>query len=58
MNLLKKQIRYQVKNIKLHYNHTKIFKEKQLKKWSKKARKLRDSYTDEKLEEFKIELKN
>ena len=49
MNLLKKQIRYQVKNIKLHYNHTKIFKEKQFKKKSKKARNLRDTYIDEQL---------
>lgn len=42
----------------LHYNHTKEFKEKQFKEWSKKARKLRDSYNDEQLEDFKIELKN
>lgn len=42
----------------LHYNHTKEFKEKQFKEWSEKARKLRDSYTDEQLEEFKIELRN
>ena len=41
----------------LHYNHTKEFKEKQFKEWSKKARKLRDSYNDEQLEDFKIELK-
>ena len=41
----------------LHYNHTKEFKEKQFKEWSKKARKLRDSYNDEELEKFKIELK-
>ena len=40
----------------LHYNHTKVFKEKQFKKLSKKARELRDTYTDEQLEEFKIEL--
>ena len=39
------------------YNHTKIFKEKQFKEWSKKARNLRDAYTNDKLEEFKIELK-
>lgn len=41
----------------LHYNHTKEFKEKQFKEWSQKARELRDSYTDEQIEEFKIELK-
>ncbi len=41
----------------LHYNHTKKFKEKQFKEWSKKARELRDSYTDEQIEDFKIELK-
>ena len=40
----------------LHYNHTKIFKEKQFKEWSKKARELRNTYTDEQLEQFKIEL--
>lgn len=40
----------------LHYNHTKKFKEKQFKEWSKKARELRDSYNDEQIEEFKIEL--
>jgi hypothetical protein len=42
----------------LHYNHIKEFKEKQFKEWSKKARKLRDTYTDEQIEEFKIELQN
>ena len=40
----------------LHYNHQKEFKEKKFKEWSKKARELRDSYTDEQIEEFKIEL--
>ena len=40
----------------LHYNHTKKFKEKQFKEWSKKARELRDSYIDNQIEEFKIEL--
>ena len=40
-----------------HYIHTKEFKEKKFKEWSKKARKLRDSYTDEQIEEFKVELK-
>lgn len=42
----------------LHYNHTKEFKEKQFKEWSKKAREIRNNYNDEQLEEFKIELKN
>ena len=42
----------------LHYNHTKEFKEKQFKEWSQKARQLRDSYMDNQIEEFKIELKN
>ncbi len=37
----------------LHYNHTKIFKEKQFKEWSKKARNLRDTYID-----FKMKLSN
>lgn len=41
----------------LHYNHTKEFKEKQFKEWSKKARELRDSYIDEQIENFTIELK-
>ncbi len=41
----------------LHYKHTKEFKEKQFKEWSKKARNLRDNYSDEELEKFKIELK-
>lgn len=40
----------------LHYNHTKEFKEKQFKEWSKKARELRNSYNDEQIEDFKIEL--
>ena len=39
-----------------HYTHTKEFKEKKFKEWSKKARQLRDSYTDEQIEEFKVEL--
>ena len=42
----------------LHYNHTKEFKEKQFKEWSKKAREIRNNYNDEQLKEFKIELKN
>ena len=41
----------------LHYNHTKEFKEKQFKEWSEKARELRDTYTNEQIEDFKIELK-
>ena len=41
----------------LHYNHTKEFKEKQFKTWSKKSRKLRDTYTDDQIENFRIELK-
>ena len=41
----------------LHYNHTKEFKETKFKEWSGKARKLRDNYTDEQIDEFKIELK-
>lgn len=39
-----------------HYTHTKEFKEKKFKEWSKKARQLRDSYTAEQIEEFKVEL--
>ena len=42
----------------LHYNHTKEFKEAKFKEWSKKAHKLKDNYTDEQIEEFKVELKN
>lgn len=41
----------------LHYNHTKEFKEKHFKEWSKKARELRNNYNDEQIEEFKITLK-
>lgn len=40
----------------LHYNHTKIFKEKQFKEWSEKARELRDTNNDSQLEKFKVEL--
>ena len=40
----------------LHYNNSKKFTETKFKKWSKKARELRDKYTDDKLDEFKIEL--
>ncbi len=39
-----------------HYNHPKDFKEKQFKEWSKKARELRNSYDDNQIEEFKIEM--
>ena len=42
----------------LHYNHQKKFTEKKFKEWSKKARELRDNFSDNQLEEFKIELKN
>lgn len=40
----------------LHYNHTKEFSEKKFKEWSKKAHKLKDSYTDEQVQEFKTKL--
>ena len=40
-----------------HYSHTKEFKEKKFKEWSKKARELRDTYADEQIEDFRIELK-
>lgn len=56
--ILKEYTREYKRMYGLHYNHTKVFKEKQFKEWSKKARELRDTYTDEQLEEFKIELKN
>ena len=35
----------------------KLIKEKQFKEWSEKARELRDTYTNEQIEDFKIELK-
>lgn len=41
----------------LHYNHQNKFTEKKFKEWSKKARKLRNNFTDNQLEEFKMELK-
>ena len=41
----------------LHYNHQKKYKEKKFKEWSKKARELRDTYTDKQIKEFKVELK-
>ena len=40
----------------LHYNHPKEFKEKKFREWSKKARELRNSYNDSKIEDFKIAL--
>lgn len=42
----------------LHYNNSKKFTEAKFKKWSKQARELRDKYTDDKIEDFKEELKN
>ncbi|MCF0125452.1 MAG: hypothetical protein HUJ68_06825, partial [Clostridia bacterium] len=41
----------------LHYNHSKQFTEKKFKDWSKKANKLKEKYTDDQLEEFKLKLK-
>lgn len=41
----------------LHYNHSKDFKEKQFKEWSKKARELKNNYNDEQVEDFKLKLK-
>jgi len=41
----------------LHYNNRKKFTEAKFKKWSKQARELRDKYTDDKIEDFKEELK-
>ena len=40
-----------------HYAHSKEFKKKQFKEWSKKAIELRDSYDDSQIEEFKQEMK-
>ena len=42
----------------LHYNHQKKFTEKKFKEWSKKARELRDNFSDNQLEQFKIEVFN
>lgn len=42
----------------LHYNNNKKFTEAKFKEWSKKARELRDKYTNNKIEDFKKELKN
>ena len=39
-----------------HYKHPKEFPEKKFKQWSKKAIKLRDSYDDSQIDEFKVEL--
>ena len=41
----------------LHYNHSKKFKEAKFNEWSKKAQKLRDKYSNEQIEDFKMELK-
>ena len=41
----------------LHYNHQNKFTEEKFKEWSKNARKLRNNFTDNQLEEFKMELK-
>ena len=41
----------------LHYNHPKKFSEKKFKEWSKKANKLKESFTDNQLEDFIIELR-
>lgn len=41
----------------LHYNNSKKFTEDKFRKWSKQARELRDKYTDDKIEDFKEELK-
>lgn len=41
-----------------HYKQPKEFSEKKFKQWSKKAIKLRDSFNDNQIEEFKTELKN
>lgn len=40
-----------------HYKHPKEFTEKKFKQWSKKAVKLRDSFNDSQIEEFKNELR-
>ena len=42
----------------IHYNHPKEFNEEQFKELSKKAVKIRNSYDDSQIEEFKIELYN
>ena len=39
-----------------HYKHPKEFPEKKFKQWSKKAVKLRDSFNDSQIKEFKQEL--
>ena len=41
----------------LHYNHPQKFKEMKFNEWSKKAQKLRDNYSNEQIEDFKIDLK-
>ncbi len=40
----------------LHYNHIKEFSEKKFKEWSKKAHKLKNTYTNEQVQEFKTKL--
>ena len=48
------------KNIAIIYIkilETKRFKETKFIEWSKKAQKLRDRYSDEQIEDFRIELK-
>ena len=40
-----------------HYKHPKEFTEEKFKQWSKKAIKLRDSFNDSQIEEFKNELR-
>lgn len=37
-----------------HYKQPKEFPENKFKQWFKKSRKLRDTYNDEQIEEFKI----
>ena len=41
----------------LHYHHPKEFKYNKFKEWSDKSKKLMNKYTDEQLEEFKVELR-
>lgn len=56
-DILKEYNREYKKMYGRHYKHPKSFTEKQFKQWSKKAVKLRNSYDDSQIEEFKIELK-
>lgn len=41
----------------LHYNNSKKFTKSKFKKWSKQAIGLRDKYTDDKIEDFKDEVR-